>query len=438
MSDPVAGVAELSPKPGEPPHERILRFVRNLGPGLITGAADDDPSGISTYSVAGATTGLSMLWVALITTPMMAVIQGTCARIGMVSGTGLAAQMKSIFPNWLAFALALIVIAANTFNVGADFSGMAASANMVVGLPVLFWVVFFGALLLVAQIYFSYRLLSRIFKWLTLALFAYVVTAFIVHPAWLDVLKHTIVPEFHFNGHWITTLVGVLGTTISPYLFFWQSSLMVEEEKQMGRKTIKARRGATPLEIKEMHEDVNTGMVFSNLVMFFIVTTTAVTLYAHGKHDIATAQDAAQALRPLAGDFAYLLFAVGMIGTGMLAIPVLAGSSAYVAAEMLHFRTGLNEKPKRAPRFYSILAGGVIIGVAMNIIGIDPIKALFWSAVLNGVAAVPLVYAIVHIANMPKVMGRWKNTLLANIWGWATFVLMGAAAVMMFVFWNQQ
>lgn len=417
--------------------ERVLHFVRNLGPGLITGAADDDPSGISTYSVTGATTGLSMLWVALITTPMMAVIQGMCARIAMVSGIGLAAQMKKTFPNWLAYSLALIVVVANTFNIGADFSGMAASAHMVLGLPVLLWVFAFGALLLIAQVYFSYRLLSKIFKWLTLALFAYIITAFIVHPNWLDVLKHTLVPEFHLNGHWITTLVGVLGTTISPYLFFWQSSLMVEEEKELGRKTIKERKGATRQEIVDAHADVNTGMVFSNLVMFFIITTTAVTLFAHGKHDIATAQDAAQALRPLAGNFAYILFAVGMIGTGMLAIPVLAGSSAYVAAEMLRFRTGLNETPKRAGRFYAILAGGVIVGVIMNLIGIDPIKALFWSAVLNGVAAVPLVYAIVHLANRRDVMGQWKSSLLANIWGWATFALMGIAAVLMFVYWNQ-
>ncbi len=437
MSDPVVEVA-ANPHPGEPPHERILKFLKNLGPGLITGAADDDPSGISTYSVTGATTGLSLLWVALITTPMMAVIQGMCARIAMVSGIGLAAQMKKTFPNWLAFTLAGIVIIANTFNVGADFSGMAASAHLVMGLPVLMWVVAFGALLLVAQVYFSYRLLSKIFKWLTLALFAYVITAFIVHPNWLDVLKHAVVPEFQLNGHWITTLVGVLGTTISPYLFFWQSSLMVEEEKEQGRTTLKARKGATHQEIVLAHADVNTGMVFSNLVMFFIITTTAVTLFAHGKHNIATAQDAAEALRPLAGNFAYILFAVGMIGTGMLAIPVLAGASAYVAAEMLHFRAGLNEKPKRAPRFYAILAAGVIIGVLMNIVGIDPIKALFWSAVLNGVAAVPLVYAIVHLANRPEIMGRWKSSLLANFWGWATFVLMGAAAVMMFVFWNQQ
>ncbi|MDP9019011.1 MAG: divalent metal cation transporter [Candidatus Eremiobacteraeota bacterium] len=416
----------------------VVHFLKNLGPGLITGAADDDPSGISTYSVAGATTGLSMLWVALITTPMMAVIQGMCARIGMVSGVGLAAVMRKTFPRWLAMSLALIVVVANTFNVGADFAGMSASAHMAFGLPILLWVIVFGVALLAVQIFLSYRMLAKVFKWLTLALFAYVITAFIVHPDWLNVLKHLFVPEVHLTGLWITTLVGVLGTTISPYLFFWQSSLMVEEEKDIGRTTIGARRGATEQEIKDCHADVNTGMIFSNLVMFFIITATAVTLGAHGKHNIATAQEAAEALRPLAGNFTYLLFTLGMVGTGMLAIPVLAGSSAYVAAEMLSFRTGLGETPKRAPRFYAILAAGVIIGVLMNVIGIDPIKALFWSAVLNGVAAVPLVYAIVHIANKTEIMGRWKSSVLANIWGWATFVLMGAAAVLMFVFWNHQ
>lgn len=437
MADSAENVAALSPKPGEPPRDRILRFFRNLGPGLITGAADDDPSGISTYSVTGASTGLSMLWVALITTPMMAVIQGMCARIGMVGGIGLAAQMRKTFPPWLAMSLAVIVIIANTFNVGADFAGMSASAHMVLGLPVLLWVLVFGAALVVSQMFFSYTLLSSIFKWLTLSLFAYVITAFVVHPNWLMVLRNAVTPQFQFNGHWITTLVGVLGTTISPYLFFWQSSLMVEEEKQLGRTTIKERKGATNREIIDAHTDVNTGMLFSNLVMFFIVTTTAVTLGAHGKHDIATAQDAAEALRPLAGDFAYILFTVGMVGTGMLAIPVLAGSSAYVAAEMLSFKTGLNETPSRAPRFYFVLGAGIVIGVVMNFIGIDPIKALFWSAVLNGVAAVPLVYAVVHIANNSKIMGRWKSSLAANVWGWATFALMAVAAILMFVYWNQ-
>ena len=416
----------------------MLHFLRNLGPGLITGAADDDPSGISTYSVAGATTGLSTLWLALITTPMMAVIQGMCARIGMVSGVGLAAVMRAHFPRWLAFALAGTVIVANTFNIGADLAGMAASAHLVAGLPVLLWVVAFAVLLVLTEFYCSYRLLCDIFKWLAATLFAYVVTAFTVHPDWWLILRHAVIPEFHTDGHWITTVVGVLGTTISPYLFFWQSSLMVEEEKERGRTTIAQRKGATPAEIADAHSDVNTGMIYSNLVMFFIIATTAVTLGAHGKHNIATAQDAAEALRPLAGNFAYLLFTLGMVGTGLLAIPVLAGSSAYVAADMLRFHAGLAETPRRAPRFYAILGAGIVLGMLLNIVGIDPIKALFWSAVCNGVAAVPLIFAIVTIASDRKLMGRWVSSPLARFWGWLTFALMGAAAVGMFVFWNQQ
>ncbi|MDP9106183.1 MAG: Nramp family divalent metal transporter [Candidatus Eremiobacteraeota bacterium] len=412
--------------------------MRNLGPGIITGAADDDPSGISTYSVAGATTGLSMLWLALITTPMMAVIQGMCARIGMVSGVGLGAVMRKRFPRWLAFSLAGLVIVANTFNIGADLAGMSASAHMVAGLPVLLWVIAFAAVLLITEFYCSYRLLSRVLKWLALALFAYVITLFLVHPDWGSILRHAAVPEFHANGHWITTVVGVLGTTISPYLFFWQSSLMVEEEKEQGRRTVPQRKGATKKEVCDAHADVNTGMIYSNLVMFFIIATTAVTLGAHGKHDIATAQDAAEALRPLAGNFAYILFTLGMVGTGLLAIPVLAGSSAYVASEMLSFRTGLGETPKRAPRFYAILAAGIIVGMILNVMGLDPIRVLFWSAVFNGVAAVPLVFAIVSIASNPNVMGQWRSSPLARAWGWLTFALMTLASIAMFVYWNQQ
>jgi Mn2+/Fe2+ NRAMP family transporter len=361
-----------------------------------------------------------------------------CARIGMVSGVGPASVMRTLFPRWLAFGLAALVIIANTFNIGADLAGMSASAHMVAGLPVLLWVTAFAAILLLTEFFCSYELLSRVLKWLALALFAYVVTAFLVRPDWLDILRHAVVPEFHTDGHWITTMVALLGTTISPYLFFWQSSMMVEEEKDKGRKTIEQRKGATHEEIADAHADVNTGMIYSNLVMFFIIATTAVTLGAHGKHDIATAQDAAEALRPLAGNFAYLLFALGMVGTGLLAIPVLAGSSAYVASEMLSFRTGLGEKPRSAPRFYAILAAGIIVGTILNILRLDPIKVLFWSAVLNGVAAVPLVFAVVTIAGNREVMGRWTSSLIARAWGWLTFTLMTLAAIAMFVFWNQQ
>lgn len=439
VNEETAGQPDLDQPAARPPKNRAVHFLRNLGPGLITGAADDDPSGISTYSIAGASTGLSMLWLALLTTPMMAVIQGMCARIGMVTGVGLAAMIRQLFPRWLGIALAAIVIVANTCNIGADLAGMGAAAHIIVGgVPEGFWVVAFGVLLVLTEMFLSYRLLSSVFKWLAVALFAYIVTAFVVHPNWLDIVRHAIVPEFHTNGHWIMTLVAVLGTTISPYLFFWQSALMVEEEKLVGRATIKSRRGAKRTEIVDAHADVNTGMVYSNLVMFFIITTTAVTLGAHGKHDIASAQDAAEALRPLAGNFASLLFTVGMVGTGLLAIPVLAGTSAYVAAEMLSFRHGLAETPRRAPRFYAVLGAGIVVGGAMNFVGIDPIKALFWSAVLNGVAAVPLVFAVVMIARNRRVMGRWTSSIVAQLWGWVTFILMACAAVSMFVFWNQQ
>ncbi|MDQ2681087.1 MAG: divalent metal cation transporter, partial [Candidatus Eremiobacteraeota bacterium] len=312
-----------------PKSSGLLHFVRNLGPGLITGASDDDPSGISTYSVAGATTGLSTLWLALITTPMMAVIQGMCARIGLVSGLGLAAMIRKTCPAWLAYTLAAIVVIANTFNVGADIAGMAGSANLVIGIPVILWVLIFGVILIVSQIFFSYRLLSSVIKYLAIALLAYVVTAFVAQPNWWLVLRHLFVPEIHLNGHWITTVMGVLGTTITPYLFFWQASLVVEEEKQLGRN-LAARRGATEREIRDTHADVNTGMIYSNVIMFFIIVTTATTLGAHGRHDIASVQDAARALRPLAGNFAYLLFALGVVGTGLLAVPALSGSSAYV------------------------------------------------------------------------------------------------------------
>ncbi len=412
----------------------IWKRLLTLGPGLITGAADDDPSGISTYSVAGASTGFSMLWLSLITTPMMAVVQGMCARIGMVTGCGLAANIRKSVPRWLAYTIGTIVVIANTFNVGADFAGMAASAHMVVpAIHTLAWDVFFGVGLLAALIYLSYRRIASILKYLTLTLFAYVITAFIVHPDWPQVLRHLVVPEIHFNRMWITTAMGVLGTTITPYLFFWQSDLEVEEEKAQGRSTISDRRGATEEEIKHAHFDVNAGMLFSNVVMFFIITTTALTLFAHGKTNIQTAQDAAQALRPLAGDAAYLLFMLGMVGTGLLAIPALAGSSAYVAAGLLPLRrASLDETPDRAPRFYSVLAAGVVIGALMPFLNVDPIRALYWSAVLNGVVSVPLIFVIIRIANNAEVMGKWRNSLAANVWSWITFALMAGTAVALF------
>jgi NRAMP (natural resistance-associated macrophage protein)-like metal ion transporter len=414
--------------------KRVGRFVGALGPGLVTGAADDDPSGISTYSVAGATTGYSMLWLTLISTPMMSVIQGMCARISMVNGEGVAALMRKRLPSWLAYGLAALVIVANTFNLGADIGGMAASTRLIIPVPVDALVFLFGVGLIAAQTWLSYATISRVFKWLTTALFAYIVTAFIVRPPWGLVVLHFAVPHVQFETGWLSTMVGVLGTTITPYLFYWQSSLMVEEDKRAGKSTIAARRGTSKREVSTMHADVNTGMIYSNLVAFFIIVTTAATLGAHGRRDITTAQQAAEALRPLAGPFAEVLFALGMIGTGMLAVPVLAGSSAYVAAQTFKFREGLDEPVRRAPRFYGIIAAGILIGIAMNLLHVDAIKALFWCAVLNGVAAVPLIAVIVSFASSRRIMGEWRSSAGARVWGWATFVLMAGAVAGMFYF----
>jgi Mn2+/Fe2+ NRAMP family transporter len=357
-----------------------------------------------------------------------------CARIAMVNGEGLAAVMRKRLPLYVSYSLAAIVIVANTFNLGADLGGMAAAAHLVAPIPVQAWVLFFGAGLIAAQIWLSYPTIARIFKWLTLSLFAYVVTAFVVHPPWGEVFRHFVVPHIELNARFLSTIVAVLGTTITPYLFFWQASLMVEEDKEAGNTTLASRKGTDAKAVDDMHTDVNSGMIFSNLVAFFIIVTTAATLNAHGKHDIATAQQAAEALTPLAGRFAALLFTLGMVGTGILAVPVLAGSSAYVAAQTFGFREGLNERPRRAPRFYAILTAGVIIGIAMNLLHIDAIRALFWSAVLNGVAAVPLIAVIVWFASSRSVMGKWRSSLVARAWGWATVGLMGVTTIGMFYF----
>ena len=299
----------------------------------------------------------------------------------------------------------------------------------------LLWVFVSGAAL-IAQVFLPYRAFVNA-KWLCPRLFAYVITAFVVRPDWGSVLAAAFVPHISFTSTWITTMVAVLGTTISPYLFFWQSALMVEEEKSLGRRTEAARRGATATEIKDAHADVNAGMLFSNLVMFFIIVTTATTLGAHGKHDIASAQQAAEALRPLAGPFAYLLFTLGMVGTGLLAVPSLAGSSAYVLSDIFRFRQGMDEKPRRAPKFYAAVVAGIAVGVAMNVAHVDPIKALYWSAVANGVAAAPLVIIVTMIANTRRVMGKWCNSRIANVWAGLAIATMTGAAILLFVYWGK-
>ena len=413
------------------------RWVSVLGPGLITGASDDDPSGISTYSIAGASTGFSMLWAVLLTTPMMAVVQGMCARIGMVTGSGLATNMRKHLSPWLVYPIATATVIANVINAGADLQGMGAAAQLLFGLPILAWIAIFGVALGAMQLFCPYRLIFSVVKWLTLSLFAYVVAAFVVHPPWGVVFRHLVIPEIHLNAAWLTTLMALLGTTITPYLFFWQASLMVEEEKSMGRTTLPERRGATASEVDGAHLDANTGMIFSNVVAFFIIVTTAAVLNAHGHTNIRTADDAARALEPLAGRFASLLFTLGMVGTGLLAIPALTASSAYVVAESLGFRRGLDMPLRRAPGFYGTLIIGMLVAMSIGLLRIDPIRALFWSAVINGIVAVPLLAIVVLFASSKTLMGKWRSSLLARAWGWATVAAMALSAISIFVFWGK-
>lgn len=374
-----------------------------------------------------------MLWVALVTTPMMAVVSGTCARIGMVTGAGLMRALARSMPPRVAVALGMLVVLANTFNIGADLSAMAAGAHLLLPVPLPLWVAAFALVIAGVEVFFSYRAFAQVVKWLCASLLAYVVTAVIVHPPWLKIFWNTVIPHFQPNARWLTMLVGTLGTTITPYLFFWQTSMMVEEKRDRGRMRLAQRLGATPREIRSAHGDVNTGAIYSNVIMFFIIVTSAATLGAHGATGIDGAQQAALALRPLAGDFAYALFALGIVGTGLLAIPVLAGSSAYVFSELFGLAEGLSLKPLRARGFYGIILCGVGAGTAMALLHVNSIAALFWSAVFNGIAAVPLVYAILRLGHNPAVLGRWTVSRAASFWLWLTFLLMLLAALGMIV-----
>jgi NRAMP (natural resistance-associated macrophage protein)-like metal ion transporter len=395
----------------------FVHWAKILGPGVVTGAADDDPSGITTYSIAGATAGYSMLWTALVTAPMMAVLMGICTRIGIVTGEGLAASMKRRFPKILVVGMIALTIAANTLNIAADYAGMGATAHLIVPWPPEAWILLFGAVMLVVQVFFSYTAFAWVVKVLCLSLLAYVATAFIVHPPWPHVLLATVVPQVRWNAAWIVTLLGVLGTTITPYLFFWQASMYLEE----------ARRGR-PVEIVDAHADINSGMIFSNSITFFIIVTTATTLGAHNL-PVTTAQEAAIALRPLVGDHAALLFMFGIVGTGLLAIPVMAGASAYAVADYFGLEDSLTDKPRNAPVFYGIVAVGLILGLLMALLRLDAIKMLFYSAVFNGVAVVPLIYFVIRLGCTTAVLGRWVASTSARVIAWLTFWLMLVATL---------
>jgi NRAMP (natural resistance-associated macrophage protein)-like metal ion transporter len=410
-------------------------FLQLLGPGLITGASDDDPSGIGTYSQVGSQFGYGLLWTSLFTFPLMSAVQELCARIALQTGVGLGVSLRRKFPTWLVGLAILGLLAANTFNVGADLGAVAAGGQLLSrGAVHALWLVIPVALLIIGmQLFVSYATIFKIFKWLTLALFAYVITAFFAHPALLDVVKGTFIPHIEFTKDFLMALVAVLGTTISPYLFFWQASSEVDELTAAGATTDAGRRGLKRSELHAARVDILIGMAFSNLVMYFIILTSAAVLHAHGKTDIQTADQAAAALAPLAGPFAFVVFAVGMIGAGLLAIPILSGSAAYAAKEFLGLRGNLASKPKYRPTFYGMLALATIVGVVLNFIHLDPIRALFISAVINGVVASPVLLLIVLLGADASVMKRYvSGTLSLGLTGLAT-AFMALAAIGMFV-----
>ena len=417
---------------------RALRLLRHfwgaLGPGVITGAADDDPSGIATYSIAGAQFGTSLLWLAPLTWPMMAAVQSMCARIGMVTGEGLMAALRLKFPRAVLAVACFALLVANTANIGADLSGMADAAEMLSGVNSHLWVVLFAGLIAWATVRLRYAVIANTLKWLALVLFAYVITAIKLGPHWGQVLRDTFVPSMPRGSAPWATVVAILGTTISPYLFFWQASQEVEEEKALGRHTLVARSGATTHEITRRNVDVGVGTFFSNLAMFFIILTTALTLHVHGVVHLDTSRDVAEALRPLAGRFSALLFTVGLLGTGALAIPTLAGSAAYAFAELFGWRQGIDEHFRGAPAFYAVIIISVAAGVVFDFANVNPIKALYWTAVINGVLAPFLLTGILIAASDKKLMQGQRSSGLGRAVVLVTTIAMFAATIGMVAF----
>ncbi len=411
----------------------IKRFFKLLGPGLITGAADDDPSGIATYSIAGASLGFATLWTALVTLPLMSVVQFLCAKIGMVSGMGLAGVLRNYYSRWLLYPAVLSLLIANTINAGTDIGAIAAAVNLIVPVPITFMIVPIALVIVALQFWGSYRLISQVFKWLTLTLFAYIGAAFLAKPNWGEVIKATFVPRLSFDKTYLITVVAILGTTISPYLFFWQASEEVEEEISQGRETLEQRQGATFAELRNATLDTDVGMFICNLVFYFVIISAAATLHVQGKTDIQSATEAAQALEPLAGSAAKYLFAVGLMGVGFLAVPVLTASAAYAVAETFGWECRLDDKPRQAKHFYTVIAASTLIGMLINFAGINPMSALFWTAVINGLVSPPLLVLVMLVSNNKKVMGDKVNGRATNIVGWIAVVVMFAAAVGMLV-----
>jgi len=410
------------------------RFWSSLGPGIITGAADDDPSGIATYTIAGAQLGTRLLWTALLTWPLMAAVQTMCARIGMVTGRGLVGALSAKLPRLVVASFAVALLVANTINVGADLSGMADAMELFTSVNSHYWVVGFGVLTAWATIRFQYLQIAYVLKWLSAVLFAYVIVAFRVGPDWASVLRSTFIPTWPTGSEAWAALVAILGTTISPYLFFWQAAQEVEEERALGRVEVEQRYGATPREIVRRKFDVGVGTFFSNLVMYFIILTAALTLHAHGLTQISTSREAAEALRPLAGDFSAGLYAAGVIGVGVLAIPTLTCSAAYALAETFGWRRGLSEPLRGAPAFYGVVVLSTTFGIALDFFDINPLRALFWTAVINGLLAPFLLVGILYAASDSQLMQTQPSSRLGRAVVLVTTVVMVGAAVGMFLF----
>jgi len=405
---------------------KLKKYFKKFGPGIITGASDDDPSGIVTYSQTGAMFGFQQLWLTPISCLFAIAIQEMCGRIGLVTGKGLTGILKENYPKGVSYTAISLLFIANTINIGADLGAMAAVAQMVLGMPFIFWILFMTALTLILEIFLDYKHYSKFLLVLTLSLFAYYVTAFMVHQDWMMILQRTFIPDFDFSEEYMLNLVAFLGTTISPYLFFWQADEEVEKEIVdhkikgigIGKPSIKDK------DVKNMKVDTAFGMIFTTVSAFMIVITTAGTLHASGITTITSATEAAQALRPLAGDFAYWLFALGIIGTGLLGVPVLAGSSSYAVSEFIGWETGLGKKLKEAHGFYGVITLATLIGLTINFIGIDPMRALYYSAAINGLISPPLMLLILIIGNNKKVMGKYTNRIMGNmIGGVATLVM---------------
>ena len=433
-------IAKKMPARGRGSIRKAKNYWYLLGPGLTTGASDDDPSGIATYSQAGAQYGLTLIWLAAFTFPLMAVIQEMCARIGLVTGRGLAANIRSHFGRKVLYISTMFLFAANTFNIGADIGAMAKSVQLLAPkLDFAALVIGFSIVILLLQVFTPYIKYAKYLKWLALILFAYILSAILAHPNWSNVMHHAFIPHLTFSKDQILLVCAVLGTTITPYLFFWQTAQEIEEEIAVGQKTVKSRMGSDKVQMKTMRTDVWSGMFLSNLVMFFIIAACGSILFSHGVTNITSASQAAEALRPFAGNATYLLFAIGIIGTGLLAIPVMAGSSAYAISESIGKRQGLNSKLKQASAFYGIIIISMVIGLGINFIGLDPIKALIYSAVANGIVAPVILILIVLIARNEKIMGEWKNGKISGALGWILTGFMavsGVAAIYTLIFLN--